>query len=355
MPAARPTAAFGDGARLRRAPRDRAPGTSRSRSLGDGTGAVSHLHDRGTAASSAATRSWSRSRRRPACSDEPAGPRSHGAAVRLAGELALPRSLGTFEFLVDPDAEPTGVRVHRGQRPPAGRAHRHRGDHRASTSSRPSCAWPAAPRLAELGLDPGPHPGAPRASPSRRGSTPRRCSADGTTAPSGGTHRRLRAARPAPGIRVDSVGYAGYRLNPRYDSLLAKVIGATARARPAAVAPAAAGRSASCGSRAWPPTSRFLVALLQHPELAAGDGDDHASSTTTWPSSAARQRRRRPAPTPTPTEPGRRAPDRADPLAVLDLGKSPAPVASTTGPRSPRRRHVAVRRRGRVDVCVARR
>src|SRR4029453_16272295 len=28
-----------------------------------------------------------------------------------------------------------------------------------------------------------------------------------------------------PGIRVDSYGYAGYRINPRFDSLLAKVVG----------------------------------------------------------------------------------------------------------------------------------
>lgn len=47
--------------------------------------------------------------------------------------------------------------------------------------------------------------------------------ADGTTKPSGGRLETFEL--PAgPGVRVDTFGYAGYTTNPRYDSLLAKLI-----------------------------------------------------------------------------------------------------------------------------------
>jgi acetyl/propionyl-CoA carboxylase alpha subunit/acetyl-CoA carboxylase carboxyltransferase component len=45
----------------------------------------------------------------------------------------------------------------------------------------------------------------------------------GSVAPAGGTLARFQPPS-GPGIRVDTLGYAGYRLNPRYDSLIAKVI-----------------------------------------------------------------------------------------------------------------------------------
>jgi acetyl/propionyl-CoA carboxylase alpha subunit/acetyl-CoA carboxylase carboxyltransferase component len=47
--------------------------------------------------------------------------------------------------------------------------------------------------------------------------------ADGSVTASGGTLARFQPPS-GPGIRVDTLGYAGYRLNPRYDSLIAKVI-----------------------------------------------------------------------------------------------------------------------------------
>ncbi|MDX1296898.1 MAG: carboxyl transferase domain-containing protein [Pseudomonas sp.] len=46
---------------------------------------------------------------------------------------------------------------------------------------------------------------------------------DGSVRPSGGT-LQLFEPPSGPGIRVDSFGYAGYSINPRYDSLLAKLI-----------------------------------------------------------------------------------------------------------------------------------
>src|SRR6185369_2267511 len=46
---------------------------------------------------------------------------------------------------------------------------------------------------------------------------------DGSAKPGGGT---LTVFEPpsGPGVRVDTYGYAGYRTNPNFDSLLAKVI-----------------------------------------------------------------------------------------------------------------------------------
>lgn len=62
---------------------------------------------------------------------------------------------------------------------------------------------------------------------------------DGSVVPAAGTLQRLELPS-APGVRVDSYGYSGYEINPRYDSLLAKVIAhgadlrqATARVRQA--------------------------------------------------------------------------------------------------------------------------
>ena len=135
------------------------------------------------------------------------------AAVTMAKSAGY-RSLGTFEFLVDEaafffiEANPRlqvehtvtelvwGVDLVKTQLLMAG-----------GTS------------LAKAGLD---------------GASPRGCAiqlrvnmetmtADGSAKPGGGT---LTAFEPpsGPGVRVDTYGYAGYRTNPNFDSLLAKVI-----------------------------------------------------------------------------------------------------------------------------------
>lgn len=53
---------------------------------------------------------------------------------------------------------------------------------------------------------------------------------DGSVRPSGGVLAAYEAPS-GPGVRVDGYGYAGYRTNPRFDSLLAKVIVHTASGR----------------------------------------------------------------------------------------------------------------------------
>jgi len=78
----------------------------------------------------------------------------------------------------------------------------------------------AGQTLDELGLDPPPKP--------RGGAIQFRVNMetlkpDGSAKPTGGALARF-APPSGPGVRVDTFGYEGYRTNPRYDSLLAKVI-----------------------------------------------------------------------------------------------------------------------------------
>lgn len=90
--------------------------------------------------------------------------------------------------------------------------------------------------------------------------------ADGSARPGGGT---LTAFEPpsGPGVRVDTYGYAGYRTNPNFDSLLAKVIvhaadfdGALQRAERALAAFRLEGA---------PSNIAFLRALIAHPDFRA--------------------------------------------------------------------------------------
>ena len=90
--------------------------------------------------------------------------------------------------------------------------------------------------------------------------------ADGSARPGGGT---LTAYEPpsGPGIRVDGYGYAGYRTNPNFDSLLAKVI-VTADSFEAAVSRAERAL-ASFRLEGAPTNIGFLRALLAHPDFRA--------------------------------------------------------------------------------------
>ena len=70
---------------------------------------------------------------------------------------------------------------------------------------------------------------------------------DGTLQPGGGTLTRFQP--PAGrGVRVDTAGYPGYTVNPRYDSLLAKVITEGATLEEAARRAVRASRSRRIGT-----------------------------------------------------------------------------------------------------------
>lgn len=91
--------------------------------------------------------------------------------------------------------------------------------------------------------------------------------ADNSVKPSGGT---LTTYEPpsGPGIRVDGFGYAGYRMNPVFDSLLAKVIARGPSLQAAATrAERAIGEFRVTGVA----TSIVLLgAVLRHPDFVAG-------------------------------------------------------------------------------------
>ncbi|MCC5808835.1 MAG: hypothetical protein JJU06_00570 [Ectothiorhodospiraceae bacterium] len=140
------------------------------------------------------------------------------AAVRMAQAVKY-RSLGTFEFLVDTDSgrfafieanprlqvehtiteEITGIDLVQAQLRLAG----------GST-------------LETLGLTQEQIP-SPNGHAMQVRINMETMSSDGSARPAGGT---LRTFEPCggPGIRVDTFGYSGYRNNPHYDSLLAKLI-----------------------------------------------------------------------------------------------------------------------------------
>jgi acetyl/propionyl-CoA carboxylase alpha subunit/acetyl-CoA carboxylase carboxyltransferase component len=144
--------------------------------------------------------------------------------------------------------------------------------------------------------------------------------ADGTPMPAGGT---LTAFEPpaGPGVRVDTFGYGGYTTNPRFDSLLAKVIvhtpsgtfaDALARARRALVELRVEGVETNAG---------ILLAALEHPELTP------ESLSTSWLEDrlAALRAEAQPATAVAPAAAGRLAGariDASDPLAVLQHGKA---------------------------------
>ncbi len=137
------------------------------------------------------------------------------AAMRLAGALRY-RGLGTFEFLVDGDEfffmeanprlqvehtvteEVTGVDLVTMQLRIA-----------------------AGASLADVGLA---EPPALRGFAIQARVNLESLGTDGMPRPSTGTIQTF-ALPSGPGVRVDTYGYAGYRVSPRYDSLIAKVIG----------------------------------------------------------------------------------------------------------------------------------
>jgi acetyl/propionyl-CoA carboxylase alpha subunit/acetyl-CoA carboxylase carboxyltransferase component len=151
---------------------------------------------------------------------------------------------------------------------------------------------------------------------------------DGSAKPGGGT---LSVFEPpaGPGIRVDSYGYAGYRTNPNFDSLLAKVIvkaptyeAALARAERALAGFRLEGASSNIG---------FLRALIADKDVQADKihtrfVDEHAKKLI---GAAAKLKGGRyfQAQATGGRQAGAKV-DAVDPLAVLSFGKSSGPRAS---------------------------
>jgi acetyl/propionyl-CoA carboxylase alpha subunit len=93
--------------------------------------------------------------------------------------------------------------------------------------------------------------------------------ASGEVHPSGGTLSRFDVPT-GPGIRVDTFGYAGYTTNPRFDSLLAKVVVRSNDPGFAALLPRARRALADFEVEGAATNLPFLRRLLDHPAIEAG-------------------------------------------------------------------------------------
>ena len=174
--------------------------------------------------------------------------------------------------------------------------------------------------------------------------------ADGIGAPVR-RHARPRSSRPSgPGLRTDTFGYAGYRTNPSFDSLLAKLIAHSPSPDFAAAARKAARALREFRIEGVPTNVELLERLLEHPGLRRRPRA-HALRRGAHGGAPRRGRRRARGSTSsrTPARPRRfrGAQDRAfagakvdpnDPLAVLAHGRSGDRVVESTRRSSGARR-----------------
>jgi acetyl/propionyl-CoA carboxylase alpha subunit len=150
--------------------------------------------------------------------------------------------------------------------------------------------------------------------------------ADGGARPGGGT---LAVFEPpsGPGIRVDTFGYAGYRANPRFDSLLAKLIASSRSGELGAVAGKAYRALCEFKTSGVPTNIAFLQNILGHREFLAGRFDtgfvDAHAAELAGPGDGV-HRRLFFEPALATRQVGARV-DPGDPLAVLVHGKSATP------------------------------
>jgi acetyl/propionyl-CoA carboxylase alpha subunit len=159
--------------------------------------------------------------------------------------------------------------------------------------------------------------------------------ADGLVRPSGGMLSAFEVPS-GPGIRVDSCGYVGYRTNPHFDSLLAKLI-----------AHAPSGEFADVVARAYralcefkvegvPSNIPFLQNLLRHPDFLAARlytrfVEDHIKELV-GPTNADHRRLffEQAGPSLARSRVGAKV-DPSDPLAVLALGKAEGGESAVVG------------------------
>ena len=156
--------------------------------------------------------------------------------------------------------------------------------------------------------------------------------ADGTARPTGGT---LLLYEPAsgPGIRVDGFGYAGYRTNAKFDSLLAKTIAYTADGDRVAAARKTERALSEFRIAGVSTNISFLRALLRTPAFVAGQVhtrfiEENAASLCALAAELS------------PAEKARRQAgaklESSDPLAVLEHGKSNGEIAAPVSAAAPR-------------------
>ena len=260
-------AAFGDGRCVRRAARARTCATSRCKS--SATAPVrSSTSGSATAASSAATRSSSRSRPRPSSSCTRSARRSLATRCGSRSEVGFENAGTRWSFSSDATAPPKARPIGSSKPTPGSRS---------STRSPKRCMGvdlvQAQLRLAAGDDADGPWPrrcavaarlrGAGAREPRDGAASTARC--DRPVAFSGSSNRR-----PGPGMRTDTFASTGYRTNPSFDSLLAKID------RPCTVVESRR-RDRAYGAalrelriEGVDTNASFLLAILDHPEVRAG-------------------------------------------------------------------------------------
>ncbi len=163
--------------------------------------------------------------------------------------------------------------------------------------------------------------------------------ADGRVVPGGGI---LAAFEPpsGPGVRTDTFGYAGYQTNPRFDSLLAKVVGRTLAEDLGAALARTSRALADFRTDGIDTNASFLRALLGHADVQAWNVhtrfvDERLPELV----EAAAGLDDRPCQAGKAGDAGRGLAgvkvDAVDPLAVLDHGKSGAPSVNLPAAEPP--------------------
>jgi len=288
--------------------------------VGDGTGAVADLGER----------ECSLQRRHQKLVEIAPSP-SVGAALRARLVAAARRmaeavdyeSLGTFEFLVDAAGGPDGAFYFLEVNPRLQVEHTVTEAVTGIDLVATQLRLAGGATLADVGLAGGKAVVARGHAIQLRVNT-ETMRADGDAKAGGGT---LAVWEPptGPGVRVDAAACTGMTTNPRFDSLLAKIVVHAAGDHAAAVAKAARALD-DCRIEGVPTNLGFLRALLRHPSVVANDVDTgfverHAAELVT-------------AATPAPAERGRGLAgarvDPNDPLAVLVHGKSGARASPTS-------------------------
>jgi acetyl/propionyl-CoA carboxylase alpha subunit len=294
--------------------------------VGDGQGSVSHLYEREC--------SIQRQRQKiieiapaPALAGETSGA-LQDAALKLA-RAANYRNLGTFEFLVDASSGKRFVFIEANGRLQV--EHTVTEEVTGIDLVRSQLEIARGQRLADIGLD------QTSISPPRGIAIQLRVNMetmkeDGSVRPGGGT---LSAFEPptGPGIRVDTFGYAGYQTNPRFDSLLAKVI-VHAKSGDLAEAASRACRALSEFRLAGVPTNiSLLQAILRNTEFQRGTADtqfveEHLDELLRTEKHPARSFALQAAAVPQGRLAGARV-DSRDPLAVLNHGRTSGPPSES--------------------------
>ncbi|OKO87619.1 carbamoyl-phosphate synthase large subunit [Bradyrhizobium sp. NAS80.1] len=234
--------------------------------VGDGQGHVSHLYER----------ECSIQRQRQKIIEIAPAPVLSGQTRRDLYEASLKlakaanyRNLGTFEFLVEATAGKRFAFIEANARLQV--------EHTVTEQVTgidlvtAQLAIAGGKKLADFGLEQGAI-SPPRGIAMQLRINMETMKEDGSVRPAGGT---LTAFDPpiGPGIRVDAFGYSGYQTNPRFDSLLAKVVVHAVQGDLGDVANRAYRALSEFRIVGLPTNTSFLQAILQNAEFRSGAFD----------------------------------------------------------------------------------